>query len=351
MHDFDGYRTLGQPHEPVDEREAGALLVRDYGLDGARLTRIATERDDTFAVTVQGERSPRYLLKIEHPAEDYGTVRMRARALRMLERRAVNVPVTRLVPCSDDGMIARYDAGGRTRWATLTTFVPGRIVSSLPGRPSPALLAGIGDRLARIQRVLADERGYADRLGRILWDVRLLPAIAQDVLPMIDDATARRAIEQAAATYESVAGHIDALPQQLCHGDFHPGNITVRDDRPDEIAGIIDFGDMHMMPAVCDLGTALCYLVDNVLADPLEPCRIALAAYLNVNPDFDRGLLPLLMPVMQARAALVVLLPLLAERRSGTSPEHYLFRPESRIVRLRLLQSLSDGASDSFAGA
>ncbi|MBT1161512.1 phosphotransferase [Bifidobacterium sp. SO1] len=350
MHDFEGYRTLGQPHETIDERKAGDLLARDYGLDGVRLERIATERDDTFAVAVHGERSPRYLLKIEHPAEDYETVLMRARALRMLERRAANVPVTRLVPCLDGGMIARSDTGGPTRWATLTTFVTGHIVSSSPGRPSHALLADIGDRLARIQQVLADERGYEDRLGRILWDVRLLPAIAQDVLPMVDDAAARELIEQAVATYESASGRIDALPQQLCHGDFHPGNITVRDDRPGEIAGIIDFGDMHLMPAVCDLGTALCYLADGALADPLEPCRIALAAYLRANPDFDRGQLPLLMPVMQARAALIVLLPLLAERRSGVSPEHYLFRPESRIARLRLLQSLSAGSRDLFTG-
>lgn len=341
MHDLAGYRTLGIAHCAVTEDDALRLLADDWALTDVQLERIATERDDTFAVVVGGGVQPRYLLKIEHPSESYNSVRMRARALVTLERRAPALPITRLVPCVDDGLVARFEKTGSTRWATLTTFVPGHIIARMPMRPSPALLDHIGTSLAAIQQVLSDVRAGEERPDRILWDIRLLPILAQDIAPMINDAETLERIDMAVATYNTVADAITVLPQQLCHGDFHPGNLTVNEEHPDEIAGIIDFGDMHNMPVACDVGTALSYLVDDALDDPFFPCRITLAAFLRATPHVDHNWIVLLPAIMQARAALTILLPLLAQRMAGTKPDHYLFRPQSRLKRLRIMQSPS----------
>ncbi len=47
----------------------------------------------------------------------------------------------------------------------------------------------------------------------------------------------------------------------MIHNDGHPGNVLVDPDRPDAVAGILDFGDTVRSARVCDLAVALAYLV------------------------------------------------------------------------------------------
>lgn len=362
-----GFAVMGTPHEPVDEDAVLALLERDHDMRDAVVSRIPTERDDTFAVS-RGDRMgsgrPEFILKVEHPAEPYGAILFRARALRCLEISDPSIPATRLLPCREGALVSRLDSKDGTRWATLTTFLPGRLLARVPRPWTDALCDGIGETLARIQHVFEGLRDDVDDVpGRVLWDVRLLPELAAGILPLLGSrfrdrvesgdgggvdvrtgvrhATAiREAVETAVADYGEVSEMVGSLPVQPCHGDFHPGNLMV-EGVPPRLCGVLDFGDMHAMPVVCDLGTCLHYLVDDGDAeDPLHSCRVALDAFLRAAPEVRRADLMPLARIMEARAALTLLLPAFARISSGTDPTHYLSGDDERLHRLRLLQGL-----------
>ena len=372
MHDFAGYEMLRVPHDAISAGEASEFAEYWYGLHDVATRRIATERDDTFAVSLRGEAEPRYILKFEHPAESRDSVLLRAQALTLLQETQPDIPSTRLIPARGEELVTRFEQNDTVRWTTLTTFLHGAMVSALPGPLSEPLLDDIGVQLAQLQHVLSPLQ-YHDIPGRVLWDVRLLPQLAEDLLPMFEDAESRSRVTQAVDDYMSVEPEIERLPATLCHGDFHPGNMMVDPNAPQRLSGILDFGDMHMMPSICDLGTCLFYLIDasSYPNNPLMPCRIALENYMrevdsrashvsdsgsdggydddgysdgNCNDDnnsgFDVQQLDLLPAIMEARGALVVLLPLMAERFSGVEAGHYLVDPQRRLDKLRLVQDL-----------
>jgi Ser/Thr protein kinase RdoA (MazF antagonist) len=373
MHDFAGYEMLRVPHDAISAGEASEFAKYWYGLHDVATRRIATERDDTFAVSLHGEAEPRYILKFEHPAESRDSVLLRAQALTLLQETQPDIPATRLIPARGEELVTRFEQNDTVRWATLTTFLHGAMVSALPGPLSEPLLDDIGVRLAQLQRALSPLQ-YHDIPGRVLWDVRLLPQLAEDLLPMLEDDESRSRVTQAVDDYMAVEPEIERLPATLCHGDFHPGNMMVDPDAPQRLSGILDFGDMHMMPPICDLGTCLFYLIEAASYypdDPLESCRSALESYMqevdsrashgsdsgsdggydddgysdgNCNDDnnsgFDVQQLDLLPAIMEARGALVVLLPLMAERFSGVEAGHYLVDPQRRLDKLRLVQNL-----------
>ncbi|MGO1345587.1 MAG: phosphotransferase [Bifidobacterium psychraerophilum] len=352
MQDYEGYQALCVPHRPVDAHDALAVLEDGYAIRGANLRRVATERDDTFAVTASGRSGPQWILKIEHPMESREAVRMRAEALLSLQEREPDLPVTRILAGTDGQLVSAYRQGDESRAVTLTTFLPGQVLAQSEHAPTDLLLFAMGDSLARIQSVLARQRAFEDRLGRVLWDIRLLPDIAEGTLPEMDNAEIRSAVEHAVESYLSVSSQVESLPESMCHGDFHPGNLTVEPSRPNALAGIMDFGDMHMMPPICDVGTCLCYGVDADASSqaPLEACRRLLQGYLwSVRNDAsspqvmrgDEDTLALLPTLMEARSALALVLPIMAQLQAGVDPDHYLSGPQARLGRLNVMQSHS----------
>ncbi|MCI2186673.1 phosphotransferase [Bifidobacterium tibiigranuli] len=347
MHDFSGYEMLRVPHDAVSAGEASEFAEYWYGLHDVATRRIATERDDTFAVSLRGEAEPRYILKFEHPAESRDSVLLRAQALTLLQETQPDIPATRLIPARGGELVTRFEQNETVRWTTLTTFLHGVMVSALSGPLPRPLLDDIGFQLAQIQCALSD-MSYCDTPGRVLWDMQLLPQIAEDLLPMLHEAESRRRVSQAVDDYMIVAPVVEQLPATLCHGDFHPGNLMIDPDAPQRLSGILDFGDMHMMPPICDLGTCLSYLIDerSYPNDPLMPCRVTLEGYVkgigygNGHSFANAWQLDLLPSIVEARGALAVLLPLMTEQFSGVDAGHYLTDLQQRINKLRLVQDL-----------
>lgn len=370
MHIFDGYKVLTQPVRHVSEAQAELFLARVYGMEGVSVRRIVTERDDTFAVAgdSSGTGGTRWVLKIENPAEAYEAVEMRARALQRVECSPDGIPAMRVVPALDGSLVTRLDdcgdgidgeedvprdaaahpAATQTRAASVTTFVDGTVLAHLPMPYEPRLVDDIGIRLAQVQKALAglqgDDIGFSDVRGRILWDVDLVSDLAQDLSGLLDSPRQRRLVERAAAGYDAIRPILSAMPVQYCHGDFHPGNLIVRGPRSMSIRGIIDFGDMHVMPVVTDLGTCLTYLIDFDNGNhAFDVCRRAFAAYCASRPGFDPALARLLPAIFKARIALAILLPIMVERYSGARPGHYLATTSRRFRQLEMLERWTDG--------
>ena len=307
--------TLGRAFPACRPEDALALLDQVWGVRGRpHLTRLPTERDDTFLV--EPETSPgggqrpagRLLVKVDSPDEPAGRSEGRAGILDHLRRAAPDLPVPRVVPSRDGRLVVVAEVGGLARRATLLTFLEGRPVHALGGVPGPRLTADIGRCLGVMSAALAtcpvEPWG-----GDLVWDVRHAPQIVDEVLDLAPREW-RGALERAGGAAAAALRRVADEPAQACHNDFHDRNLLVGED-PDRLSGILDFGDAVWSPAVCELGTALAYVVarDPGDADPLVRARELLAAYRVVHevPGWWPDVLP---GLMAGRLAIAMLIPL-----------------------------------------
>lgn len=228
---------LAEPFEPLGSDSARAALREHWGIDAAGLTRLDTERDDTF-------RAGDVLLKVAHPADDPVVIEMQSAAMTHVAQTDPGIPVQRVVPALDGALSATV--AGRT--ARVLTWLDGDLVDDqdLP----PGFFGTAGRMLGRLNRALSDFRHPgADR--DLAWDLPHLP----DLRPHVTDPFHREVIDRfETETLPALA----QLPHQVIHNDAHPGNLLVDGAR---LTGILDFGDAVHSARICELAVALTYLV------------------------------------------------------------------------------------------
>jgi hydroxylysine kinase len=261
---------LVEPFERADPAVVTELLQDAWGVDIHQLTLLDTERDDTFRVN---HADGVLLAKVAHPNDSAALLDLQDRALDAVAANDPDLPVPRVVPALN-GQPLTLD--GRVV----------RVLTWMPGTPTSRArlpLRAAGEHLGRLNRALAPlEHPAADRV--LPWDLRHVPELAG----YIDDPFVVAVIDRFAS---EIAPQLAALPRQLVHSDFHPGNVLTDDD--DIITGVIDFGDLVNTPRVCDVGVALGYLVPD--DGPVDALHAAfLAGFESIVPltDDERGLLP-----------------------------------------------------------
>lgn len=269
---------LAEPFTSVEPAAALAALGAHWGIEAGELTRLETERDDTFRVAVG---SGDLILKIAHPNDPPELIDLQSRAMEHARAADPAIPLQRVVPTRAGELAAEID--GRT--ARVLTWLDGEPVLDSP--QTPALLADAGRMLGRLNRALADfGHPAADR--ELAWDLPHLPALRSYAseplhLEVID-------------RFESeVVPVLAALPHQVIHNDGHPGNLLVDPARPDAVAGILDFGDIVRSARVCDLAVALAYLVPDA-PRPWPDVDAFTSGFESVVPlsDDERAALPML---------------------------------------------------------
>ncbi|MEO5534572.1 MAG: phosphotransferase [Pseudolysinimonas sp.] len=259
------------PFERISPETLATTLRDDYALDIRALTRLDTERDDTFRVDHTGGV---VLVKVAHPSDSPELLALQDAALAAVAEHDPELPVPRLVPTTSGGASALLDG----RIVRVLTWLPGVRATDRPWRPQVggAVLGRLSLALAHLTHPAAD---------RILpWDLRRVPGLAPYTdEPLLVDAFARYAAE--------ISPVLDALPRQVVHNDFHPGNVFVGESGA--ISGIVDFGDVVLTPRVCDLGVSLGYLIPD--DSPGDAVRAEFTAgYESVVPltDEERSLIP-----------------------------------------------------------
>ncbi|MEP6482595.1 MAG: phosphotransferase [Rhodoglobus sp.] len=304
-------QELAEPFERMTRAAASALLLESYGLTALATDRLDTERDDSFRVeTTDGT----VVLKVANPADDPAVVDLQSAAMAHAATADPTLPLQHLLPTRDGAPSTIADG----RIARVLSWLDGEpLLDRMP--PTPAQLHALGAALARLGRALAGfEHPAAHRA--LAWDLQHTASLRQHtddrlVLGVIDDFEAR------------IAPALDALPHQVVHNDFHPGNLLMSGG---ELVGILDFGDTVYTARVCDLGVALGYLV------PEEGPAWSAAETFIAGYESEVQLLPaerdLLPGLAAARLAMRVVIPGIV-RQPGTG-EHYSDRNRRMLQRL-----------------
>jgi len=286
-------RELTEPFVRLTAAEASELLKAHWGIDATGLDRLDTERDDSFRVRGVGDR----VLKVAHPLDDARLVGLQTSA--MMHVACAGLPVQEVVVAAGGHTAVVIDG----RIARVLTWLPGGLMRD--AEYGLEAVTATGTSLARVAAALADVADPAAH-RTFAWDLRSFASLEHP--PALDPVFERFA-----------AVDLEALPHQMIHNDFHPGNLLVDADDPNWITGILDFGDTLYAPRVQDLGVALAYLLPEA-DDPAPVVAAFVEGYERVTP-----LLPAehaaLLPLVAARLVQRIILPPLIDP-GAVDPPH-----------------------------
>jgi Ser/Thr protein kinase RdoA (MazF antagonist) len=260
--------------------ELAGFLQRQYGVRG-EFRELEGERDQNFRVTrADGQQ---FVLKISGIGEDASVVDFQLRALEHVKTVDPELPVPRHVAGFDGEFVSRFfDAEGNAYHVRLLTYLDGSPLyqSGAPGRYT---IQNLGRLQARLSLALRDF-SHPAATHFMPWDAMnglvVSEALCRDYLPctLVDSCAA--VLERLRKT---ALPALRQLPTQVIHNDMHLQNVLVDPARPEEITGIIDFGDIVQRPLVQDLGTSLVMIAEST-SDLVSATVDLLAGFGEVSP-------------------------------------------------------------------
>lgn len=232
--------------------DAAAAVADIYGFTGT-VKRLSSERDETFLFTRND--GAEFVLKIANPVENPASLDFQDEVLMHLASAAPSVPVPRLVPTNDGEASHTLSTPDGPRIVRLLTFLCGELQYRTQAGEEQS--RNVGRALAQLGLGLESCQSRPPA-GKLMWDISHtldLATVTDHVAPQ------RRAHVEAVLTeFERAAPTISELSRrQIIHNDFNPHNILLDPAKPNEVVGIIDFGDMVHAPLVNDLAVALSY--------------------------------------------------------------------------------------------
>lgn len=288
-----------------------AALSQHYQLTG-RLTRIATEKDDSYRLSAPDGT---YLVKVTAADETPEVVDLQISVMRFLERVVPDLPVQRVVATVDGQLFVPLSAeGGMPRSLRVLQFIDGALLADV--EPTPTLLAIIGRAHARMTRALRPfSHPHQDRY--VIWDLHAFSALRPLCRQLLEPYQLPLAEQIFDRFDRDVVPRLPELARQQVHGDVSPFNVIVCDGNPAELAGLIDFGDTLRSTVVFDLAVPLSNLLSAETVQPWDRAGAYLKGYLDELsiPADDIGLLAATAP------ARLLLRVLLTARSAAGEPE------------------------------
>ena len=294
---------LAGSYKVVDEDSARFLLETHFGITG-KLTRFATEKDDTFKVAAANGQA--FVLKIANPGELRGELEFQQGILQHIEAADPTIPVPRVVADRSGAQLVEHHTDDGSRLTQLLTFIEGIPLDSTSS--SPAERVEIGKMLARLRYATQEfSHPFEDRY--LAWDVQHLKSL-EPLLEHVDDDEKRSALSRGLGRFEEIHPRLVRCRKQVLHNDFSKSNIVVDHDDPAFVKGIIDFGDSVKTYVAIDVATAL---LNQLPEEPNEDLfyrgRDIMDGYMTVAElsDEELALIPhLVMARVVARALLTL---------------------------------------------
>jgi Ser/Thr protein kinase RdoA (MazF antagonist) len=303
-------RAIEAPSPAFSEQDVMDAVQTDYVITG-RLEPLVSERDQNFRlITPHGAN---YVVKIANALEDPSVTIFQIKALQHLEDRRCPVPVPQVVRTADGRDCTCIGSGGRDSILRLVSYLPGEPLASRDVGSKTAMR--LGRCLAELDAGLRDFRHPGEQQV-LIWDMQRALAL-RNFLVHIGDAGVRERVARCLDDFEQrVEPRLGPLRRQVIHNDLHGGNVLVLPDRPDQVSGVIDFGDMLYAPLVIDVAIAASYLRADG-SDSLEPALELIAGFDSVTRLSDEERL-LLHDLIRARLAATI--AIMQWRRSARDP-------------------------------
>ncbi|HEX5825384.1 MAG TPA: phosphotransferase [Candidatus Limnocylindrales bacterium] len=237
----------------IDTDRAAAILREQWGI-GGDLRSLPSERDQNFAVSVDGR--DRFVLKLSNATEDVAFLDLQHRAMARLVVAGVpcQVPVITI-----DGR-EMFDVGpdGSPTLARLLTWLPGRPLATIPpGQRSDELLADLGRVMGRTATALGTfDHPAAHR--EFQWEAEHGLAVIATHRPAVANPSRAVLLARWVGRLASLQGVLPALRHGVIHNDANDHNVLV-DDGAEQIAGLLDFGDAVHSVVANELAVAAAY--------------------------------------------------------------------------------------------
>lgn len=290
-------------------------IARDhYGLEGD-FKALDGERDLNFRITSE---SGAYLFKIANEGDNDDIVGFQVDALRHIRSRDPSLPVPEVFPDTR----GRYFSSVTSEAGTSHII---RLVSYLAGTPvegsdvNSHTWRQIGAFMGRLNNALGSFYHHAARLNDHPWDtsgcLRFQPFVEH-----IAEPSSRKLINTVFDRFrEHVKDRLDATRHQIIHQDAHGGNVLVNASNPDEVAGLIDFGDMLYGPVIADLAVATDTSAD---ADDVTTIMCNVASGFDSTFPLLENEIDLLFDVVCARYALTATIVAARSALAPSEPSH-----------------------------
>lgn len=253
---LDRARPLFETPPPVvSEIEAAVIANRAYGLVG-KVRRLTGERDTNFLIESGGGQDA--VLKFINAAESDTEAEMQAAALDFLAKKGGALRVPGAIPSLDGRPVKPcHTASGLAVRTRCYSYLPGAPAASR--KVDDSMRRKVGRTVATVLEALRDfSHPAAGRLN--LWNLceagHLLPLV--DVLP--SSALSSMLAEFLRRFQRSVMPRIPSLPHQAIHNDLSPSNMLVGGEAG-ALLSVVDFGDMIVAPALCELAVAASYQI------------------------------------------------------------------------------------------
>jgi hydroxylysine kinase len=322
----DATTLLTTDRPALQEARIADVLREHYGLEG-KLEPQDSERDQNFLVRT----TPGYacILKVANAAEAEAITDFQLAALLHLENSPVAGLVPKVIRTTGGGTRLRVSAdNGHVHTVRVLSWLPGVLRSS--DDLNPIALHRMGEKLATLGQALCDfEHPTSDY--PLLWDIKRAHRL-RDLLDTVSDPALREVLEGHLDTFSlAVQPRLTNLRWQVIHNDLNPGNVLFSEDNHDELAGIIDFGDMMRSPLVIDAAVACAYLCrrdDGSLADMLEFLRGYNAVTPFTEDEFE--LLPHLVVIRNVTTVVI------SHWRASMYPDNraYILRSAGRALHM-----------------
>ncbi len=305
-------RLLLTPAPSFTAAEAEAIMKDLYGFAG-KAAALGSERDQNFhLVSDSGEQ---FVIKIANSSEETAIIDLQLKALRHINRVDPDLPVPE-VHLSKNGKLIEEVAApdGRKH--------PVRVVSYLPGvypkneYIGEDLYRQLGIVLARTATAL---RGFFHPAANyeLLWDLKHA-ANLRKYLKYVSDPGHHELASYFLDRFErDVLPLIPKLRAQIVHNDLVPDNLLVSKTDPNQIVGIIDFGDLTHTLLIIDLATTIAA----TLRDTSDPVGVAAQIVSSYNEliTLESGEIRVLFDLVGTR---LTMLNLIASWRVTIHPEN-----------------------------
>ena len=254
------------------------------------------------AIALTGERDKNYLLhtqeagdvvlKFINPAEEAAETDLQIQVLLWLAQQNCAVVVPKALRSRTGDLVCDYTVGEQVYKVRAYTYLNG--VSVAQAQMGAALQQSFGTQAAQLVRAL--EGFDHPALSRVLlWDVmhlHQLRAWAEEVLPQ--DEMGQFVFAYLDQFEQTILPVLQALPQQVIHGDISKSNTVASSADASSIHGVLDFGDLCKAPRVVELAVAASYALDAETGDLQAALAGIVAAYAAVLPlsEAESALIP-----------------------------------------------------------